>query len=126
MKTENPGMTLESIGEEVDVSREYVRQVLAAAGVDTKKETPTCFGCGIALRPSVERPYTDIKTGHRYCKTCRHDMVWGKYSCAFCQKELIRRKSDIRRTNPRYIFCDKQCQGKYIGKHYGRRANKRT
>ena len=119
-------MTLESIGEEIDVSREYVRQVLSAAGVETKKETPTCFGCGITLHPSKERPYTDTKTGDRYCRSCRYDMVWGTYTCAYCQKELIRRKSDIRRSKPRYIFCDKTHQGKYIGKHYGRRASKRT
>ena len=122
LKKENPHLTLELIGEETGVSREYVRQVLSDAGVATGKTQPSCYGCGTLLYPSKNRPYMDLQTGHRYCRACRHDMVWGTYSCHNCQKDVIRRKRDVLRATPKYIFCDKTCQGQYIGKHFGRKS----
>ncbi|HIJ11972.1 TPA: hypothetical protein HA278_07990 [Candidatus Woesearchaeota archaeon] len=122
LKNEKPSLTLESIGEETGVSREYVRQVLKEAGIATNKVQPSCHECGTLLYPSKNRPYVDLNTGQRYCRICRHDMVWGTYSCHNCQKDVIRRKRDVLRATPKYIFCDKTCQGQYIGKHFGRKS----
>ena len=126
LKTSNPQKTLESIGEETGVSREYVRQVLQEAGVESSKVQPSCHECGTFLYPSKARPYTDLKTGHRYCRACRHGMVWGTYSCKNCEKDVVRRKRDILRANPKYVFCNKYCQGQYIGKNYGKGSTRKA
>jgi len=125
-KKTHPKKTLESIGEETGVSREYVRQVLQEAGVESGKVQPSCHECGTFLYPSKVRPYVDLKTGHRYCRTCRYGMVWGTYSCKNCKKDVIRRKRDILRANPKYVFCDKTCQGQYIGKNYGKGSTRKA
>ena len=124
LKKRNPKRTLESIGNEIGVSREYIRQVLQEAGVESGKEQPSCYECGTLHYPSKARPYTDLKTGHRHCRTCRHNMVWGTYSCKNCGVEVGRRKRDILRASPKYVFCCKTCQGQYIGKTYGKGATK--
>jgi len=126
LKKRNPKRTLESIGNEIGVSREYIRQVLQEAGVESGKEQPSCYECSTLLYPSKARPYIDLKTGHKYCRTCRHNMVWGTYSCKNCGVEVVRRKRDILRATPKYIFCTKTCQGQYIGKTYGKGATKKA
>ena len=120
MKTADPDMTLESIGREVGVSRERVRQVLSKEGIKTSKDDPTCADCGVILRPSVIKPYTDPKTNKRYCKSCRNTMVFGIYQCHTCGKEVKRRKKQIRNRQQKHVFCNKTCLGKYIGTHYAR------
>ena len=120
MKTDNPNMTLERIGREVGVSRERVRQVLSKEGIKTSKDNPTCADCGVILRPSVIKPYTDPKTNKRYCKSCRNNMVYGIYECHTCGKEVKRRKKQIRKSKQKHVFCDKTCLGKYLGTHYSR------
>ena len=120
MKIDSPERTLESIGDEVGVSRERVRQVLSKEGIKTSKDVPTCADCGVVLHPSVVKPYTNPKTNQRYCKNCRHSMLYGTYKCDTCGKEVKRKKSQIRNRQQRHVFCDRTCLGKYVGTHYAR------
>ena len=121
LKKQNPKRTLEAIGNEVGLSRQRVHQVLTGEGIDTHKDHPTCDGCGIVLQPSKKRPYIDTN-GNRHCATCRDQMVYGIYICTDCGSTVRRRRKSILRTKPKYIFCDKKCQGHYLGVNYGRKS----
>ena len=121
LKKQYPRKTLESIGLEVGLSRQRVHQVLTEEGINTHKDQPTCDGCGKILQPSKKRPYIS-SSGDRYCTTCREQMVYGTYTCTDCGAEVRRRRKSILRTKPRSIFCNKKCQGHYLGVNYGRKS----
>jgi len=121
LKKQNPTRTLEDIGKEVGLSRQRVYQVLTEEGVATHKTHPTCDGCGIVLQPSKKRPYI-APNGNRYCTICREQMVYGTYTCTDCGSEVRRRRKSILRSKPKSIFCNKKCQGHYLGVTYGRKS----
>ena len=121
LKKQDPKRTLEAIGKEVGLSRQRVHQILTEEGVDTHKDQPICDGCGVVLQPSKKRPYID-PNGNRYCMICRTQMVYGTYTCTDCGSKVQRRRKSILRAKPKYIFCNKQCQGHYLGITYGRKS----
>lgn len=96
-------------------------KILARWGIapPSKRKLRYCRSCGAQL--------SDLHRSRRYCGACRLIPI----SCDFCgkvtyrhRKELIEYPSD--QANPfrkgkgrRYLFCGKQCQGKWLANHYG-------
>ena len=132
LKTENPDRTLQSIGEEIGVSREYVRQILKEFEIDTSWESKgriplpnNCSSCDVDI---------SIETNHyrklALCKSCRDEQkyanVFRDVVCPNCKKVYSLRKSDRRikiseKLNGRDPFCSRSCASRYndIGNKYG-------
>ena len=127
LKLANMARTLQSIGDEVGVSREYVRQVLKYNYIptnwDSRRGYPlatTCKYCNITLTLKYDK-----KKG--CCATCRTDVRWKSIRkeviCPNCKKPFWMRKKDrrIQYSYPRDPFCSYSCSSKFheIGYKYG-------
>ncbi len=121
IRAKHPEYTLQNIATETGVTRERVRQILMKADLPTSAVVP--------------------KKPHRYCvcgkqtprfqlhcsKECRTKTKYMKIPCGFCgvDKEVLRSNYLWRVTNlpERYTgqaFCNRECMGKWLGKHHGR------
>ena len=114
----NPCATLEEIGTQYDVTKEYVRQVLSNAGKPTRAyhQTYLCIQCG-----------KDMGTRKKlFCnRQCFHDYSHIKIACTYCgkfgkyrAKQLVRRIEHGQHSLDLF-FCSKFCQGKWLGENYG-------
>ena len=120
LRKSNPCATLEEIGQDVNVSRERVRQILNKANLPTRKHLVInlCNNCGGNIRR--------YNRNQQFCnKECRRAYSRIQIACSFCgalkeyrAKEVTwniehnGRSSDL-------FFCSKQCQGKWLGKNHG-------
>lgn len=118
----NPCATLQQIGDKYGISRERVRQILYRNKVRTSRlstrKTYTCNHCGNQFKSSNPRMFCSIKC---YSNSRR---VW--LICSECGGLIHRMQSLMYRyDNPKVhrdkntVFCNRVCQGKYLGKHYG-------
>lgn len=128
--------TLLDIGREWGVSRERVRQIVDRTAAKLQlSSSPRCAKCG-RLRASAKAPCLSCETvratvkacrkcqqsfrsshGTLYCDECR----FGTHPCGSCGKLITRdrgRQADEFRNL--HWFCNKQCQGRWLGKNYGK------
>jgi endogenous inhibitor of DNA gyrase (YacG/DUF329 family) len=119
----NPCATLQTIGNQVGVSRERVRHLLNDAHLPTThfKQKYLCVVCGSEIEERDRRqrhsPFCSNECSHKY-----HNVT---LSCDFCGKSFERNVSDTLmyhcRPNKKQvgIFCSRKCFGKWAGKTYG-------
>ena len=126
-KLANTKRTLQSIGTEVGVSREYVRQVLKYHSIDTTWDSRR----GYALPVSCK--YCDISISLKYdkkkgcCAICRKEKQWisvrKEVTCPQCKSLFWIRKKDRRVSyaSPRDPFCSYSCASHFhdIGNKHG-------
>ncbi len=123
------GKTLQQIGDMYNLSRERVRQVIAAYFVqhpDPELQSKirhyqkggkilpvVCANCGIIFKPK--------HNGRRFCGRRCASEAWSKsrrvsFICEGCGKVCSRTKSDVRVQAKRHHspprFCDNRCEGK--------------
>ena len=113
----NPCATLEGIAQQVNLTRERVRQVLKKAGLPTRGyvQRYVCLNCGKVKKKNS--PYCN--------KKCRHEYTHIKVACIQCgvltehnAKNLLWQIEHKRRSTDKY-FCSHQCQGRWLGENYG-------
>ena len=118
VKTQNPEYTLQAIGDICDVTREYVRQVLNAHGIETTKRLkplPRCVTCNSEFSRNRAIKHTE-------CSACVSASKRTVTTCPNCgvQQEIL--KSHVRRN--KNTFCNNFCQFSYWGKTYGFQKSK--
>ena len=119
LRKNNPKYTLQRIGNETCVSREYVRQILKKNHLPTKHTLPLriCPICGL----------DGVKYGLKYHKECYHNAHTKILQCSSCGKQFERNLADAHR-NLKYpnkgkiVFCSKECHGRYLGTHHSKRS----
>ena len=117
LRQANPNWTLASIGRSAGVSRERVRQILIQVGLwdgrrDSRIEKP-CAWCGKAF-------YSYPKRRSRYCSRVCFKMARTKIvetACTWCGRPLKLKEWEAK--HRRLHFCDRKCQGQWLGKNYG-------
>ncbi len=126
LRRDNPAMTLDAIGKQVGVSRERIRQLLKKAGLETHSTgnhrrawRPCAMECGrLTLRTYCSR---------KCSAAAYHLRMSTVLTCTQCGKEFLRQNALIRTRAKNYlgkytttnVFCNKVCQGRYVGAHFG-------
>tara|TARA_R110002110_G_scaffold43035_2_gene134321 strand:- start:255 stop:665 length:411 start_codon:yes stop_codon:yes gene_type:complete len=117
----NQGKSQAEIARHFGVSRQRIKQILDAAGhthprfsQKIPRESRSCLqpGCGetFTARPKETRVNCDQHTGQRTRRAAQVQVI-----CDECGKTQMRRASLVRPDQP-LTFCDKVCQGRWLGK----------
>ncbi len=117
LRRKYPCMTLEVIGAKCGVTRERVRQVLSAEGLETvalHKHYHICPECHCKV-------FAKWRT---FCSpTCHWRYHHVTVQCSNCGALRVRLASHIevaaRRGFAAHFFCNKFCHGQWLGKNYG-------
>jgi DNA-directed RNA polymerase subunit RPC12/RpoP len=112
-------MTLQAIGDRCGVSREWVRQILKAEGMETKHfDTRAKYYCSRCGKQILD-PYTrnhGTKTPRMLCVSCSHEVHHVKVICSICGKEFeIKTSALLARTyraKGEGLYCSVACSGK--------------
>ena len=111
-----PFLTLQEIGNEFKVSRQYVHKILKKAGLHTGAPKPLksdryCVQCGKRTKPKTKT-----------CSDrCRFQLRWMRVTCSYCLVEFYRRKCLLRKSyylNYKNIYCSQRCYQKKRGDIY--------
>jgi len=119
LRQEHPHWTGARIASELGISRQRVNQVLLEAGIRTKRIAPCrfCKRCGTKLSESNLREFCNDVCKKEYsnvpliCSEC-DTLFWRRISSMLVYP--FNEKTSTR--NKKYIFCTKQCQGRFLGK----------
>ncbi len=120
IRNTNPCLTLRGIGEKVGLSKQRVEQILKKTGKPTKhfKQSYICNNC-----KKLFIPRSWAKRKLFCCLKCKVDYSKVELICETCgnlfKRSLYYMKSNLKRTGQNHIFCNKRCQGKWLGKEYG-------
>ena len=104
---DHPSLTLREIGENFNVSKQYIHKVLKRAGLHTNVPKPLqpsryCVQCGNRTLPK-----------RKLCSDkCRFDWRFMKVSCSYCTQEFYRRKHQLKKSyylNFKNIYCSQRC-----------------
>ena len=111
--------TLQQIGDAMGVTKERARQYLSIAGERTKAMKPQriCVVCGKHIMSGRRRHCS------RECQKRATIARWGTAVCDWCGAEIRRSMRELRPRpgNPKSVhFCNKTCQGKWLGAYHGR------
>jgi len=116
LRKDNPTMTLKAIGEACGgISGERVRQVLSKAEVETKAVKVYKWHC-TKCKKHLRGVKNNTKTVH-LCFECR-SAPRQTVLCSYCKNPIIRPVYYLRSRTGIY-FCDKTCQGKWLGINKG-------
>ena len=114
----HPFLTLQEIGTQFDVSRQYIYKVLKKAGLHTRapkplKSTRYCVQCGKRTAPKTKT-----------CSDrCRFHLRYMRVTCSFCTCEFYRRKVQLKKSyylNYKNIYCSQDCYQRGRLDKYGR------
>ena len=109
-RSTKPFLTLQEIGDEFNVSRQYIHKVLRKAGFHTNAPKPLtkaryCVQCGNRTSPKTKT-----------CSDrCRFHLRFMKVTCSFCTCEFYRRKALLKKSyylNYKNIYCSQRCYQK--------------
>lgn len=122
IRRDTPSKRAIEIAEEMGVTRERVRQILAKAYTETGAfcYRPNLLICGICghhidSRYNSGRKYKGKPLG--VCLLCKRESAFVKCNCKHCDKDFLRRKSTIARNVKKGIvntFCNRKCAQRYI------------
>lgn len=118
MVAADPSRTLQSMADELGLSRERVRQICTAHGIQREKppdKSPTCALCGYP-----------ISYGATYCRICwqteRHHAPRLTFACEQCGEKFLRREAEVRSNAKKGIltrWCSKLCMRRWASRKYG-------
>ena len=122
LRVADPKLTLQSIGDQVGVTRERVRQLLNEANLPTRavrelKSYP-CKYCGEHV--------ASHKKAHRRCGM---DAKTIYVRCHWCEKGLRRTPGTLFLDDPAHkgrYYCNKTCFGRWFGTTHGFAANRQN
>jgi len=114
--------TLERIGQRFGVTKERARQVLQACGVNTDgrhrtREQRICKICG--------RGYSVLKSDRTFrsrgicSQKCWRPKLFVGVTCSECGHKMRIPERRFKVNTSGLFFCNRICQGRYAGRHYG-------
>lgn len=117
LRQKNPCLTLQEVGDTVGVSRERVRQILAAEGRPTRRSyAHTCQSCG-------KRTEQENKLG--LCQACK-TLLWtfADIPCFCGCGKIVRKRVAVIANNARHggqgrVFYNRTCFGRWAGRNRG-------
>lgn len=122
-RSRSPEMPMSQIAKAVGISRERVRQILKQQGLPTRalptKALPQfCSDCGAPISKTN-------RSG--LCAKCFKNYRFGQSRvtlvCEVCGSTFERTRTHYRmamKRGYRHQFCSHVCQGRWLGRHYGR------
>ena len=123
LRLNNPCLTLQGIGNDVSVSRERVRQILAREGLPTAAYKPKqryyCMYCGKIIE-NKNKCFCNMECHKAYSLI--------PLTCGSCGEVFYRTISQLWSSMYRHntngtsqvaYFCSKKCNGVWTGKNYG-------
>lgn len=118
----NENWTLEKIGRRFGVTKERARQVLQACGVNTDGRVRTheqkiCKICG--RRYSVLKSDLTFRSRGICSQKCWRPRVFVGVTCSECGHKMRIPKRRFKVNTSGLFFCNRICQGRYAGRHYG-------
>ena len=133
--------TLEDVGDRFGITRERVRQIGSKAGLPSRTQVwrqeqqrirnnaPDCLILHCNNPVKIVTVHGSSRIGYSATGRCvDHGRDVVLITCAFCGKVTEResyvvkqgdRPNKVRRKPQEQWFCNKICQGKYIGEHHG-------
>jgi hypothetical protein len=118
-RSANPSATLKQIGDKFGVTKEWVRQILAAEDLPTRHwpvKYYFCINCHKCFKKERNKSIW-------FCsKECRKEYYYAKLECAMCGTLFTKPFHDIirRLKNGQDEFCcSKECRGRLLGSRYG-------
>lgn len=118
----NENWTLERIGQRFGVTKERARQVLQAYEVNTDGRVRTheqkiCKICG--LRYSVLKSHRSFRSRGICSRKCWRPRVFVGVTCSECGHKMRIPQRRFKVNTSGLFFCNRICQGRYAGRHYG-------
>jgi len=103
----HPFLTLQAIGTQFSVSRQYVHKILKKAGLHTGTPKPLqsaryCVQCGNRTLPKTKT----------CSEKCRFALYYMRVACSFCRDEFYRRTCLLKKSyylNYKNIYCSQKC-----------------
>lgn len=136
LRTQNPGLTLQQIGNECGITREAVRKHLVKAGLPTKAASDRrCYFCNRRVEPGGyrrRRPNKNIPFAHYRCLSCAKEQKKAKIvllECDDCHLLFPRPARIVRAMAKRgyqHKFCSRKCMGKWLADNTCRAGIRKT
>ena len=105
---------LQQVAREVNCSKQYVRQIAQELGLRfLPQEEHKCIDCGKKIHSG------SLRCLECWSQTCRIPNA----RCDYCGKPIHIRK--YAETHHKLHFCNKKCQGGWLGKHANRRNQRK-
>ncbi len=130
LRQHNPCWTLEKIGTILGISRQRVEQHLAKAQMPTASLRPHlhCLNCSKEFWPFRKEGYISSLFCSKECKFDYQNIILVCDQCGGHFRRPAKRvvwqmnhANPLRKTaRAEHCFCSKQCQGQWLGTHYGR------
>ena len=105
--------------EEVErrIKEYFIQNVEVISEYSTKREPIElhCLDCGHTWSTKAQTVlYLELnKSNHHCCPNCGTNKKGENVLCAFCGKEIYRRKKDIEKNISGYFYCSRECGNKH-------------
>jgi len=115
MRIDNPGATLQDIGDKIGVSRQRVHRILEKHNLPTKHYSQKLlYECSVCGKIS----------SHEFCSIeCQKKWHQIIVECTNCGKLFTRSESELLGHYRNSLFCSRECFGKWISERYGFKAH---
>jgi len=115
MRIDNPGATLQDIGDKIGVSKQRVHRILREHDLQTRH-------CSQKLL--YECPVCGKISSHKFCSIeCQKKWHQIIVECTNCGKLFTRSESELLGHYRNSLFCSRECFGKWISERYGFKAH---
>ena len=106
---DHPSLTLREIGENFNVSKQYIHKVLRKNNITrTRLKFKKVAYCSICGNPTE-------KTAKVCAGNCYFQYYYIRVNCAFCRVSFYKKRSQIVQShanNQKHLYCSMKCYGK--------------
>ena len=115
MRNKSACATLQDIADNLGISRQRVHQILKKEDLRTKHYTQkTRFECQVCGKTS----------SHKFCSVeCKKKWHEIPVTCTTCGKLFTRSRRQLLAHYKEFLFCSRECFGKWAAEHYGFKAH---
>ena len=115
MRIDNPGATLQYIGDKIGVSKQRVHRILREHDLQTRH---------YSQKQLFECPVCGKISSHKFCSIeCQKKWHQIIVECSNCGKLFTRSESELLGHYRNSLFCSRECFGKWISERYGFKAH---
>jgi hypothetical protein len=115
----NPSATLKQIGDKHGVTKEWVRQILAAENLPTRHWPVRYYICNNCHKCFIKNRNSSIL----FCSAkCRKKYYYATIRCEICGTRFTKPYHVLikgLRNGQEHFFCSSECRGRMVGLNYG-------